>query len=42
MVSIQVLVFGGALIAALAATIDSFLIAGMLGLTEVGIFVWDY
>ncbi len=40
MVSIQVLVFGGALIAALAATIDSFLIAGMLGLTEVGIFVW--
>lgn len=40
MISMQVLVFGGTVIASIAATIDSFIIAGFQGLTAVGVFVW--
>ncbi|MEN9299579.1 MAG: hypothetical protein RLZZ429_1892 [Bacteroidota bacterium] len=38
--SMQILIYGGTLIASVAATIDSFIIAGFQGLTAVGIFVF--
>jgi len=38
--SMQALLYGGTLIASVAATIDSFIIAGFLGLKAVGIFVF--
>lgn len=38
--SMQTMVFGGTLIASVAATIDSFIIAGFQGLQAVAIFVW--
>lgn len=40
MLSMQVLLYGGTLIASIAATIDSFIIASILGLKAVGIFVF--
>ena len=39
-VSMQVLIFGGTFIAAIAATIDSLIIASIKGLTATGIFVF--
>ncbi len=39
-VAMQAMVFGGSLIASLAATIDTFFIAGFQGLQAVGIFIW--
>ncbi len=40
MIGMQSLIFGGTCIAAVAATIDVFIIAGFQNLTAVGIFVW--
>jgi O-antigen/teichoic acid export membrane protein len=40
MLSMQALLYGGTLIASVAATIDSFIIASVMGLKAVGIFVF--
>jgi len=40
MLSMQALLYGGTLIASIAATIDSFIIASIMGLKAVGIFVF--